>query len=86
MGGHALTTARSWPAASLTGLLQCMPTHALTFTKHRQPMFNYYSIYTAVCKHRHIDNETTNVKELTKSHDQLPSINESMAITFIIDL
>ncbi len=21
-----------------------MPTHALTFTKHRQPMFNYYNI------------------------------------------
>ncbi len=28
----------------MTGPRQCMPTHALTFTKHRQPMFNYYII------------------------------------------
>ncbi len=26
-------------------LWQCMPTHALTFTKHRQSMFNYYNIW-----------------------------------------
>ncbi len=32
--------------ASLTGLRQCMPTHVLTFTKHKQPMFNYY--YTMI--------------------------------------
>ncbi len=42
MGGHALTMARIWPVSSLTGLHQCMHTHELTFTKHRQPMFNYY--------------------------------------------
>ncbi len=46
MGGLALTTALSWHAASLTGIRQYMPTHALTFTKHRQPMFNYYNIST----------------------------------------
>ncbi len=36
-----VAVALSWPAASLTGLHQCMPTHALTVTKHMQPMFNY---------------------------------------------
>ncbi len=53
MGGHALTTARSSPAAKLMGLCQCMPTHALTFTKHRQPMFNYYYTMTPhiLCSH-----------------------------------
>ncbi len=30
-------------AGRLTALHQCMPTHALTFTKHRQPLFNYYN-------------------------------------------
>ncbi len=31
--------------ASLIGLHQCMPTHpyAITFIKHRQPIFNYYN-------------------------------------------
>ncbi len=48
MGEHAMTMARRWPVASLTGLHQCMPTHALTFTKHRQPMFNYYTIQIQV--------------------------------------
>ncbi len=30
------------PSGQLDWPCQCMPTHALTFTKHRQPMFNYY--------------------------------------------
>ncbi len=39
--GNALTMALCWPVASLAGIHQCMSTHALTFTKHRHPMFNY---------------------------------------------
>ncbi len=38
-----LNTKCGVPVASLRVLRQCMPTHALSFTKHRQPMFNYYN-------------------------------------------
>ncbi len=41
--GLLKSTAQSWPVVSLRGLRQCMPIHALTFTKHKQPMFNYYN-------------------------------------------
>ncbi len=41
VGPHALTMALSLAVASLMGFRQCMPSHALSFTKHRQHMFNY---------------------------------------------
>ncbi len=50
LGCHCIIVIKHGLLCFVTGLRQCMPTHALTFTKHRQPMFNYYNkciwIYT----------------------------------------